>query len=60
MRNTDGKKPTPSGRSRTQAARQQRAGRDAHVEREAAMNDLWYKNAIVYNLDVDSFLDAPR
>ena len=58
MRNTDGKKPTPSSRSRTRAARQRRAGREAHVEREPAMNDLWYKNAILYNLDVDSFLDA--
>lgn len=44
------------GPSRRQAAHYVK--RAAVGEDEHTIDDLWYKNAIVYNLDVDSFLDA--
>ena len=64
MRRADNKKSTPSTRARPQkrggasAPAAQDIGREAHGERAPTINDLWYKNAIIYNLDVDSFLDA--
>jgi maltose alpha-D-glucosyltransferase/alpha-amylase len=42
--------------SRTRSRRSERSRRSA--QRPDVVPDLWYKNAIIYNLDVRSFMDA--
>lgn len=34
------------------------AGVRAHASGETVIEDLWYKNAVIYNLDLETFMDA--